>query len=67
MIAPLKLVGGAVGAVGLATALVSGALVVRGPFLGGPTLDPPSLLAALAAFVVGLAAAAWGATRYVRA
>lgn len=67
MIGPLKLVAGVVGVAGFAVTLVSATLVVRGPFLGGPVLKPPSLLAALGAFVVGLAATAWGVTRYVRA
>lgn len=67
MTSPLKLAAGVVGAAGSAVALVAGALVVRGPFLGGPTLDSVPLLATLGAFVVGVAAAAWGITRYGRA
>ncbi|WP_299335247.1 hypothetical protein [Haloplanus sp.] len=67
MIAPVKLVAAAVGILGTAVALTSGVLVVRGPFLGGPMLAPPSLLVALGAFVVGAAGAAWGLTRYERA
>ncbi|MFB6108991.1 MAG: hypothetical protein ABEJ82_09180 [Haloplanus sp.] len=60
-------VGFGVGAVGTAVALVTGYLIVRGPFLGGPTLSPRPLLVALAAFLVGVAVGAWGATTYARA
>lgn len=62
----VKLVAGGIGAVGLAVTLGAGYLVVRGPFLGGPTLEPPALLAMLGAFVIGITVAAWGATRYAR-
>jgi hypothetical protein len=66
VISPVRFVAAAVGVGGAAVALASGALVVRGPFLGGPTLDPIPLLATLGTFVVGVAAAAWGLTRYGR-
>jgi len=62
----VKAVVGAVGGVGLAVTLGAGYLVVRGPFLGGPTLAPRALLATLGAFVVGVTVAAWGLTRYAR-
>lgn len=61
-----KLVAGVVGAVGLVVTLGSGYLVVRGPFLGGPTLAPRPLLATLAVFIVGVAIFAWGITQYAR-
>jgi hypothetical protein len=63
---PIRLVAAAVCGLGLAAALGSGYLVIRGPFLGGPTLAPRPLLVALGAFVVGVAAAAWGGSRYAR-
>ncbi|WP_251343148.1 hypothetical protein [Haloplanus halophilus] len=66
MTSVVRLVAGTVGVVGLAVVLGSGYLVVRGPFLGGPTLAPRALLATLGAFVVGVTVAAWGATRYAR-
>ncbi|SDZ75545.1 hypothetical protein SAMN04488065_0060 [Haloplanus vescus] len=62
----VKRVVGAVGGVGLAVALGAGYLIVRGPFLDGATLAPRPLLAALGAFIVGVAIAAWGLTRYAR-
>jgi hypothetical protein len=62
----VRLLAGVVGAVGLVIALGAGYLVVRGPFLGGPTLAPRGLVATLGAFVVGIAVAAWGTTRYAR-
>ena len=62
----VKLVAGIVGVLGLVVTLGAGYLVVRGPFLGGPTLAPRPLLATLGAFVVGVTVAAWGATRYAR-
>ncbi|WP_435066575.1 hypothetical protein [Haloplanus sp. C73] len=52
--------------VGLAVTLGSGYLIVRGPFLGEPMLEPRSLLVALGVFIVGVAVAAWGGTRYAR-
>jgi hypothetical protein len=64
---PIELVAGTVCGLGFAVTIGSGYLVVRGPFLGGPTLAPRPLLVALGAFVVGITAAAWGGTRYARA
>jgi len=61
-----QLVAGVVGAVGLIVSLGAGYLVVRGPFLGGPTLAPRPLLATLAVFIVGVAVFAWGITQYAR-
>jgi hypothetical protein len=63
---PIRAFAGAVCAVGLVVALGAGYLVVRGPFLGGPTLAPRPLLVALGAFIVGVAATAWGGTKYAR-
>jgi hypothetical protein len=62
----VKAAAGVVGGVGLFGALGAGYLVVRGPFLGGPTLAPRALLATLGVFVVGITVAAWGLTRYAR-
>jgi len=59
-------IAGVVGTVGLVVTLGAGYLVVRGPFLGGPTLAPRPLLATLAVFIVGVAVFAWGATQYAR-
>lgn len=62
----VRLVAGGTGAVGLVVALGAGYLIVRGPFLGGPTLTPAPLLATLGAFIVGVAVMAWGLTQYAR-
>lgn len=62
----VRLVAGATGVVGVAVALGAGYLIVRGPFLGGPTLAPRPLLATLGAFIVGVAVMAWGITQYAR-
>jgi hypothetical protein len=62
----VRLVAGATGVVGVAVALGAGYLIVRGPFLGGPTLGPRPLLATLGAFIVGVAVMAWGVTQYAR-
>lgn len=62
----MRLVAGATGAVGVAVALGAGYLIVRGPFLGGPTLSPRPLLATLGVFIVGVAVMAWGITQYAR-
>ncbi|MFC6988953.1 hypothetical protein ACFQJD_09955 [Haloplanus sp. GCM10025708] len=53
--------------VGLVVTVASGYLIVRGPFLGGATLEPMALLAALGVFVVGVVVTAWSGTKYVRA
>ena len=53
----------AVTLVGAATALGAGYLVVRGPFLGGPALDPVPLFAALGGFLVGIVVTTWAAVR----
>jgi hypothetical protein len=50
---------------GVVVTFAAGYLVVRGPFLGGPLLEPPGLFAALAGFVVGVVAITWGAARLV--
>jgi hypothetical protein len=62
----VRLVAGATGVVGIAVALGAGYLIVRGPFLGGPTLAPRPLLATLGVFIVGVAVMAWGLTQYAR-
>jgi vacuolar-type H+-ATPase subunit I/STV1 len=49
--------------VGLAVTLGSGYLIVRGPFLGGPTLDPVPLFGTFGAFVVGIVLFSWGSTK----
>ncbi len=53
----------AVSLVGAAVTLGTGYLVVRGPFLGGPTLDPVPLFASLGGFVVGIVTTTWAAVR----
>ena len=55
----------AVSLVGAAATLGTGYLVVRGPFLGGPTLDPVPLFAVLGGFVVGIVVTTWAAVRAV--
>jgi vacuolar-type H+-ATPase subunit I/STV1 len=50
-------------AVGLAVTLVSGYLIVRGPFLGGRPLEPLSLFGAFGAFVAGIVLFSWGSTK----
>lgn len=57
------LVGGLALTVGATVTLAAGYLVVRGPFLGGPVLDPPLLIAALGVFLVGFFVASWGMVR----
>ncbi|WP_137284269.1 hypothetical protein [Halorussus salinisoli] len=49
-----KLLGGLTASFGLAVTLFGGWMLVRGPFLGGPSLDSTSMLAALTAFLVGI-------------
>jgi hypothetical protein len=51
---------------GLLTTSATSYLVVRGPFLGGPTLEPRLLLVALGAFVVGLVVLALGGSKLAR-
>ena len=48
---------------GATTTLATGYLVVRGPFLGGPALEPMPLFAALGGFLVGIVVTTWAATR----
>ena len=50
-------------AIGLAVTVSTGFLVVRGPFFGGPTLEPMPLLAALGGFVAGIVVLSWGGAR----
>ena len=49
-----KLLGGLTACFGLAVTLFGGWMLVRGPFLGGPTLEATPMLAALTAFMVGI-------------
>ncbi|KAB1196374.1 MULTISPECIES: hypothetical protein [Haloferax] len=49
--------------VGLGLAMGTSFLIVRGPFLGGPTLDPFPMMGALAMFIVGIIVVSWGTTR----
>ncbi|ELZ99017.1 hypothetical protein C440_01635 [Haloferax mucosum ATCC BAA-1512] len=49
--------------VGLGLSMGTSFLIVRGPFLGGPTLDPFPMMGALAAFIVGIVVLTWGTTR----
>jgi hypothetical protein len=60
---PLTLIFALVAAIG--TAITAGAayLVVRGPFFGGPTLDPMLLLGALGGFIVGIVLLSWGGAK----
>lgn len=55
-----------VAAVGLAVAAATGYLVVRGPFLGGPLLEPVPLMVATGGFVAGVIALALGGTKAAR-
>jgi hypothetical protein len=52
-----------VSSIGLGLALGAAFLIVRGPFLGGPALDPFPMMGALAAFIVGIVVTSWGTTR----
>ncbi|WP_416839602.1 hypothetical protein [Haloferax sp. DFSO52] len=49
--------------VGLGLAMGTSFLIVRGPFLGGPTLAPFPMMGALAVFIVGIIVVSWGTTR----
>ena len=53
----------AVALAGATTTLATGYLVVRGPFLGGPALEPVALFAALGGFLVGIVVTTWAAVR----
>jgi hypothetical protein len=55
---------GLVTAVGLTVTLGSSYLIVRGPFLGGASLDPVPLLGTLGVFVVGIIVLTWGLTKF---
>lgn len=57
---PLSLLFFAVGAAGLAVALVTAYLLVRGPFLGGPHLEDVPLLLATGGFLGGIIVFAFG-------
>ncbi|ADE04993.1 hypothetical protein [Haloferax volcanii] len=48
---------------GLGLSMGTSFLIVRGPFLGGPSLDPFPMMAALAVFVAGIVVLTWGSTR----
>jgi hypothetical protein len=64
---PVALVFLAVSLLGLGVSLGTGFLIVRGPFLGGPTLQPVALFVALGGFVVGIVAFSWGGSKSVGA
>jgi hypothetical protein len=49
-----KLFGGMTATFGFAVATLGAWMLVRGPFLNGPTLEPTPMLAALTAFLVGI-------------
>ncbi|UVE49600.1 hypothetical protein KU306_11840 [Haloferax larsenii] len=49
--------------IGLGLSIGTAFLIIQGPFLGGPTLDPFPMMGALAAFVVGIVVLSWGTTR----
>jgi hypothetical protein len=51
---------------GLGLTFGAGFAVVRGPFLGGPRLDGPTLLAATGAVLVGMIVLAIGGSKLVR-
>ena len=53
----------AVALAGAATTLATGYLVVRGPFLDGPVLEPMPLFTALGGFLVGIVVTTWAAVR----
>jgi hypothetical protein len=55
---------GLVTVIGLSVTLGSGYLIVRGPFLGGASLDPVPLLGTLGVFVVGIIVLTWGMTKF---
>ncbi|QCJ48032.1 MULTISPECIES: hypothetical protein [Haloprofundus] len=52
--------------VGLVATLSTGFLIVRGPFFGGPTLDPLSLLVATGGFIAAIIALAFGGSKLAR-
>lgn len=60
----LKLLSGLVALFGLAVMLLGGWMLVRGPFLGGPALEPMPMFAALTACIVGLVVFFRGAVRW---
>jgi hypothetical protein len=55
---------GLVTVLGLTVTLGSSYLIVRGPFLGGASLDPVPLLGTLGVFVVGIIVLTWGLTKF---
>lgn len=59
-----KLLGGATALFGLAVTALGGWLLVRGPFLGGPALEPTAMVAALTAFLVGVVVFFGGLVRW---
>jgi hypothetical protein len=63
--APVRVVFGTVGVVGLAATLVAGYLIVRGPFLGGPVLPPRTLMVTLGGFLAGILLTLWGGSKAI--
>ena len=59
----LTIVFGVATTVGTLIAVGTGYLIVRGPFLGGPTLAPERLMLALGGFVVGIIVLTWGGSK----
>ncbi|WP_224450098.1 hypothetical protein [Haloprofundus salilacus] len=53
-------------AVGLGATLATGFLIVRGPFFGGPTLEPLSLLVATGGFITAIILLAFGGSKLAR-
>jgi hypothetical protein len=49
--------------VGLGLSLGTAFLIVRGPFFGGPALDPFPMMGVLAVFIFGILVVSWGTTR----
>jgi hypothetical protein len=60
---PLRVLFLGVGSVGLVVTLVTGYLIVRGPFLGGPRLAPVPLLVATGGFLLGILVLAFGGAK----
>ncbi|WP_224336753.1 hypothetical protein [Haloprofundus halobius] len=52
--------------VGLVATLSTGFLIVRGPFFGGPTLDPLWLLVATGGFIAAIITLAFGGSKLAR-
>jgi hypothetical protein len=51
--------------VGLISSSVSGFMIVRGPFLGGPVLEPTRLMISSGVFLIGMIVFAIGGSKLV--